>query len=181
MKMSFVVLALALSLSFSACTKSRSPGNGANNAGPAMSGDPERVIFEAQIELPKKFAGQVKRTDLLIWDLKTDKGEMVAAHMAPVPNFPFHLKVEARQLIKAVGNDAVLFFSARVVKFGDESKPPQKGQLSALEGMTPPKDVVVNPAVDQKRFDKWAKKNQFNETQVLKVGSKLTTELSPIL
>lgn len=159
------------------CTKSNPP---AGSSSPHLS-QAEKTIFEADLIVPTQFKTNLKRTDLLIWDLKTAEGVTVAAQMMPVPNFPFHLTVQSSQLQKPLAEKAVLLFSARVVSFGDERKPPAKGQLSVLMGSASDAEVVKNPAVDQKRFEKWAKKNRYNEAQLLTVGSKVKAEFAPIL
>jgi hypothetical protein len=177
--MKILPLLLALPFFFCACTNSKDHPDSAS--GSVTAADPAKPVFEVDLSLPAKFKNQVKRTDLLIWDLKSSVGAIVAAQMIPVPKFPFHLTVQTGQLRQPVSHDMVLMFSARVVKFGDERKPPLKGQLNVLVGDAPSKNVVINPAVDKKRFAKWAKQHNFAEAKVLTVGAKAQGEFTPIL
>ncbi|MGZ3693836.1 MAG: hypothetical protein ACXWQO_06520 [Bdellovibrionota bacterium] len=174
------VLCLVTCLLFAACTKQSN--NPTTESGKPMlnaAQDPQRVILEAKVALPAEFKSKVKPSDVLIWDLKTGTGEMVASELEPLPKFPHTFRIEARQLRQPIPQDSILLFSARVVHFGEEYKPPVKGQLIALVGVVPSKEEVINPNVDKKRFANWAKKNHFAEEKVLNVGSKVDADLTP--
>lgn len=175
------ILGLSVLLLVAGCTKK--PAGTTISGEPLISpvSDPDRVIFEAMVKLPNEHKEKLKRTDVLIWDLKDGKGDVLASQIIPVPKFPHHLTVQARQLLRATPESTILLFAARVVHFGEERKPPAKGQLNALVGVVPSKDEVQNPNVDQKRFEKWAKKNNVVEEKVLKIGSKVEASLTPSL
>ncbi|MGE3261833.1 MAG: hypothetical protein AB7K68_08655 [Bacteriovoracia bacterium] len=175
------ILGLSLLVVFASCTKK--PAGTVVSGEPLVSpvSDPNRIIFDAMVTLPAEHKGKLKRTDVLIWDLKDGKGDVLASQIIPVPSFPHHLTVQARQLQRATPESTTLLFAARVAHFGEERKPPAKGQLNVLVGVVPSKDEVQNPNVDQKRFAKWAKKNNVVEEKVLKIGSKVEASLTPSL
>jgi hypothetical protein len=143
--------------------------------------DPERLIFEANVVLPKEHRAKVKKTDILLWDLKDSRGDIIASEIQELPKFPFHLKVVAKDMRQAIPEDTVLIFSARLVHFGQEHNPPVSGELNAVAGIVPSKAEVVNPNVDKKRLEKWEKKTKFDQGEVLSVGAKVTAPLAPSL
>ena len=144
--------------------------------------DPQRVVFEADLDLPKEFFSKVKKTDLMIWDLKTTAGEVVAAQIIPVPSFPHKITISAKQLFQPIPEGARLLFGARIVRLGDEGKPPEKGQLQVLiganEGASP---VVENKAVNAKLLDKFMKKLRITVPEEIRVGGKARAEFSPAI
>jgi hypothetical protein len=181
-KNSAIFLVVA-ALAATSCTKEREVPK-APDGKPMVSreADPDRVVFEADLIVPKDYVSKIKKTDLLIWDLKNSKGEVLAATIIPVPAFPATVKVSARQLLQPIPEAEHLLFSARIVKFGDESKPPIVGQLTAMVGMEPDEGKVVeNKAVNQKALDKFLKKHEIAPAQELSVGAKAHAEFSPSL
>lgn len=170
-------------LALPACTKEKEVPK-APDGKPLVSrqADPDRVVFETELDVPKDLLTKVKKTDLMIWDLKTSAGDVVSGHIAPVPAFPAKLVVTARQLMQPIPEGSGLLFSARIVKFGDEGKPPAKGQLTVMVGMEPDKgDLVQNKAVNQKALDKFLKKQKIAPTEEISVGSKVRAEFAPSL
>lgn len=148
----------------------------------SMEANPERVVCDMELALAKEYQGKLKPTDLMIWDLKTQDGEMVAAQIAPVPTFPAKLVIMARDLFQPIPDGAGLLFSARIVKFGDEDKPPMKGQLVALAGVQPDDGKVVeNKAVNQANLDKFLKKQKIAPLEQISVGAKVHAEFVPSL
>jgi hypothetical protein len=142
--------------------------------------DPERQVFESELDVPKEFRGKLKKTDLMIWDLKSADGEIVAAQIMPVPPFPTKVAVQARQLFQPIPESERLLFTARIVKFGDEGKPPIKGQLTVMVGMEPDDGKVVeNEHVSQKVVDKLLKKHSIGLIEELPVGAKVKAEFRP--
>ena len=168
-----------------ACTKDREvPKSPDGKPMVSRQANPERVVFETELDVPKDYRSKVKKTDLLIWNLFNESGEVVAAHILPVPIFPTKLVITAKQLFSPVPENAQLLFTARIVKFGDEGKPPQKGQLSVMVGSQPDQsEVVENKAVNQKQLDKFLKKQKISVASPdrLSVGSSIKAEFTPSL
>jgi hypothetical protein len=172
------VLVIALT-AFAACTKEAPKGA---DGKPVVNSNtsPDRVIFETELSMPKEYVGKVKKTDLMIWDLKDQEGNVVAANVIPVPVFPPKMVVTGRQLFDNLLETGRLIFTARIVKFGDESKPPLKGQLQVMVGMGTTEGAVVdNPSVNQGLLDKWMKKQKFMPGQEISLGGKVTAEFVP--
>lgn len=141
--------------------------------------DPERVIFKAEVSVPKEHQAKIKKTDILVWNLNDEKGKSIASRIIPVPKFPYQVKVAARDMQRPIPVGSTLLFSVRVVHFGEENEPPVKGQLSALVGTVPPKETVENTHVDQKRYQKWAKKNDIITDESLSIGADVKAALMP--
>ncbi len=183
MKKIFVV-AIATLFSFTACTKgdkaAEAPKGHDGKPMVTRAANPERVVFETELDMPKDLKAKVKKTDLMIWDIKDQEGNVVAAQLVPVPSFPHKLQITGRQLFEPLQETGNLIFTARIVKFGDEGKPPAKGQLQVMVGMGTSEGAdVTNPAVDQKRLDKWMKKQNFVPGQEVTLGGKVKAEFSP--
>lgn len=170
------IAGILFSLLLLSCTK-QPGGNQAQMVTPTAN--PDRVIFEADLNLPPEHKGKIKRTDLLMWALRDGEGKLLANHVYPVPKFPHHVTIQARQLQVALPENAVILFSARLVHFGDEYKPPAPGELNLNIGSMPSKDAVENPNVNQKQFEKWAKKNNLGDFQVLTIGAKSKGAFAP--
>lgn len=164
------------------CTKPNSKPPVGPDGKPMISAEAgDQLVLSGVIELPAGLVKRVKKSDLLIWDVKDAGGELLAGSIGPVPSFPHELKVAARQLRKPVAQGAPLIFSVRVVKDEDASKPPKKGQLHANVGIGGSEEVVENPNVDPKRLEAWMKKNNIAPPQDLRVGGSARAELRPIL
>ncbi len=169
-----------------ACTKEKAEPTHTPDGKPLISrksGDPEALILEAEINVPKKHEGKIKKSDLILWDVKNEQGLVVASYWGPVPKFPHTLVIRAKHLVEPITKDSHLQLSARIVKFGDEMKPPQKGQLQLFVGAMPAAkdEVVVKPAVSQAVLDKFLKKNPglaLGET--IAVGSKVKAQFTPL-
>ncbi|HEY8280035.1 MAG TPA: hypothetical protein VIH99_10445 [Bdellovibrionota bacterium] len=174
----FLVFALLLG----SCTKEAARGP---DGKPMLSStsSPNRIIFETELSVPDAWKSKIKSTDLLIADLKTENGEVVFGQMSPVPVFPVRMVIQSSQLLVPVAENAHLQFSARIVRLGEESKPPKKGQLQALVGLNseaPP--VLENKAVTQKLMDKLLKNGQLQPLALeLSIGSKIKAELTPAI
>jgi hypothetical protein len=176
------LLVLAFLVSLSACTKGKEEPPKGSDGKPMVTrqANPDRVVFETDLVLPKEYQGKVKKTDLMIWDLKDEEGNVVAAQLVPVPKFPHTLTVTGRQLFEPLKETGNLIFTARIVKFGDEGKPPSKGQLQVMVGMGTTEGAEVNnPAVDQKRLDKWMKKQKIVPSEAITLGGKTKAEFTP--
>jgi hypothetical protein len=141
--------------------------------------NPERLIFRAEISVPREHRAKIKKTDILLCDLNDGMGKNIAHRIIPVPKFPYDFKVTARDMVRAIPESSVLLFSARIVHFGEEHELPKKGQLSAMVGTVPAKETVVNQHVDQRRLQKWAKKNDIVDDAVLSVGANTKAKLIP--
>lgn len=175
-------LALCFLLGLTACTSKKAP-TGADGK-PMVTSDlsPDRVVFETELSVPADFRAKVKKTDLMIWDLKDTEGNVVAGQIMPVPEFPFKMSIKGNQLFEPLQETGNLIFTARIVKFGDEGKPPIKGQLQVMVGKgmdSPEGPLVENPSVDQKRLDKWMKKQQFVPGETISLGSSIKAEFRP--
>lgn len=178
-----ILIALCLVVLLQGCTKTQETTHTPDGK-PMLSktaGDPETLILEAEINVPKKHMGKIKKSDLMLWDVKDETGAMIAGGFAPVPKFPYILVVRAKQLDRAINPDTLLTLSARVVKFGDEVKPPQKGQLQLLAGMIPTKNQeVVRPAVSQAVLDRFNKSRGISpQSQTIAVGGKIKADFQP--
>lgn len=172
----------ALLLTFGACSKGKEEAPKGTDGKPMVTrqANPDRVVFETELNLPADFLSKVKKTDLMIWDLKDQDGQVVAAQLVPVPKFPHKLTITGRQLFEPLQETGNLIFTARIVKFGDEGKPPAKGQLQVIVGMGKAEgDEVKNPAVDQKRLDKWMKKLRIVPAKEITLGSTANAEFAP--
>ncbi len=179
----FLALTIYGCFALSACTKGKEESPQGPDGKPMVTreANPDRVVFETELEMPKAFAGKVKKTDVMIWDLKDEEGNVVAAQIVPVPKFPHKLVITGKQLFEPLMETGNLIFTARIVKLGDEGKPPAKGQLQAMVGMGKVEgQEVENPAVDQKRLDKWMKKQNIAPTQEINLGEKAKAEFSPV-
>jgi len=177
----FFILAIAFTL-ISACTKRKEEAPKGADGKPMITSslNPERVVFETDLSMPKEYESKVKKTDLMIWDLKDQEGNVVAAQIVPVPTFPHALVVTGNQLFEPLQETGKLIFTARIVKFGDEGKLPLKGQLQVMVGVgTSEGETVENPAVDQKRIDKWMKKQKFVPGEAISLGGKVKAAFSP--
>jgi hypothetical protein len=175
------VIAIALTLATS-CTREKEAPKSGTDGKPLVTRatNPERVVFETDLDMPKDLQAKVKKTDLMIWDLKDQEGNVVAAQLIPVPTFPHKLTITGRQLFEPLQETGNLIFTARIVKFGDEGKPPSKGQLQVMVGMGTSEGAEVNnPAVDQKRVDKWMKKQKFVPGESISLGGKVKAEFAP--
>lgn len=183
-KIKSISASLVIVLALSACTKDKNAAQEGVDGKPLISSasDPQLVVVETEVDVPKKMRAKIKRTDLLIWDLRDGAGELLAGNILPVPTFPYRVSVTARQLRKGIPADASLIFSARIVKFGEESKPPFKGQLHVSIGHAAEGEAeVVNSHVDEKRLAEWMKKTNFVPLKELFVGSKVKADFGPIL
>ncbi len=179
----FTFVVTASLVSFFSCTKEKAVPKGPDGKLlVSREANPDRVVFESELDVPKDHRSKMKKTDLMIWDLKTADGNVVSVQVVPVPTFPTKLVVTARQLYEPLQEGAHLLFSARIVKFGDESKPPLKGQLQIMIGTGPSEgDVVENKAVDQKLLGKFLKKLKMVADEEVVIGSKMKGEFSPAL
>lgn len=183
-KLSYVLVALVIGLA--GCTKKKAappmidaPPAGTPVVTASQNGD--RLILEVELTVPPKYQAKVKRTDLMLWDVKDENGNVLVQQMTPVPKFPTKLSVTANFLRRPVPEKAALLFAARIVKMGEERQPPMKGQLSALAGVAPSSQPIVKPAVDEKKLIAWEKKNDLSEAQVLGIGAKAKVDFAPIL
>ena len=175
----FVVLGLGLVATFQSCTKTPTSADGKPLLGRKI--DPDRVVVTVNVDLPKNLEKQIKPTDLMIWTLKNNDGEMIAGKMSPVPEFPFKNEIRAKLLRKEIAESENLLFEMRVVKNGEESKPPKKGQLHLTLGEPETKEQeVVNPYVDTKRLEAYLKKMNITLPKKVTVGSNLEAELKAI-
>ena len=189
----FIVCSAAILFS---CTKNPAPTPVAPTVAPIVTPqgpkmisrhdtNTERLIVEASLDIPKTLKSKVKKTDQFIWEIQNDQGVVIAGMLEAVPSFPTVLTVKAKDLLKPVAEDSVLVFSARIVKNGDEHKPPFKGQLQVSVGMVLPKDQkeqeVVRPAVDPKILEQYEATHKSSGNIVLKIGSKFKSEFSAIL
>lgn len=178
------ILLMVLALAAAGCTKDKQRTH-TEDGKPLVSnkvGDPETLILSLEIDVPKQHAAKIKKSDLLLWDLKDDKGNVLAMYWFPVPKFPFQLDVRAKHLNAPIVKDGNLMLSARIVKFGDEIKPPKKGQLQLFVGApaAKPDEKIVKPAVNPELLEKFYKQNpSFRPAEALAVGSKVKAELSP--
>lgn len=183
MKHLSLIAVTAFLVTLGACTKGEKAPTEAPDGTPLVTrqANPDRMVFETELQLPKQYQGKVKRSDLMIWDLKDQEGNVVAAQIVPVPKFPHKLAITARQLFEPLKETGQLIFTARIVKFGDEGKPPAKGQLQVIVGSGQDAEgaEVNNPAVDQKRLDKWMKKQKITPAQEIILGGKVTAEFAP--
>jgi|GEM_PF-3705379 len=177
------LITFAFALAFLAsCTRGKEEPKNGTDGKPLVTraASPDRVVFETELDMPKDLKSKVKKTDLMIWDLKDQEGNVVAAQLVPVPAFPHKLTITGRQLFEPLQETGNVIFTARIVKFGDEGKPPVKGQLQVMVGTgTSEGAEVENPAVDQKRLDKWMKKQKFVPGEAISLGGKVKAEFSP--
>lgn len=175
------LLMVGVCLAFTACTKNPPVALGPDGK-PMISAANEEIttVIEAMLEVPKELAPKVKKTDLLIWDVKNSDGEILVNSVTPVPVFPHKVTVVSRQLRRPIARSAPLLFSARVVHAGEESQPPKQAQLQANLGVAGEDKVVENPHVNQKVFEAWMKKNKIELPQEVKFGMSLTAELRPL-
>lgn len=172
----FLLLAFCIS-----CTKQpEKPATPAQNLVTPVQ-DPDRLILQIALRLPPEHKAKLKKSDQLLWDLKNDQGETLAAGVIEAPAFPRQLAVKANQLRRAIPDNSVLLFSARLMKEGDERKPPQTGQLVVMAGVVPNEKTIENHNVDQKRLAKWEKKNPIMDDQVLTIGAKVEAAFAPSL
>lgn len=173
--------ATVVAIGFAGCTKKKEIPVGADGK-PMITpfAEPEKVVVETEVSVPKEMLKTVKRTDLMIWDLRDAEGVLLAGNIQPVPKFPYKISVVAKDLRKEIPQTATLLFNARIVKFGEEHQPPRKGQLVVSVGTAGGGEEVVNPNVDQKRLDAWMKKNHFVPLQQLSIGDKVKADFSPI-
>jgi len=179
-----VALSLSFAVSLGACTKKKETHTPDGKALYSKSvGDPEKLILEAEVDVPKNLRKQVSKKDLLLWVLKDGEGNFLSGGLIPAPPFPYKIVIRARQLSKAVAENASLILDARIVAFGDEGKPPKKGQLHLLVGsIAPAKDEpIVKPAVDPAVLEKFMKRNPSvaQGARVVSVGEKLKAEFTP--
>jgi hypothetical protein len=181
MKMVKIFSPLVILMVLLSCTKSEGPNNSTSaSLVTPTSGDPQRTVFEAELSLPKKMEKMVKPTDMLIWTLRDQNSEVLAGVIGPAPSFPHSIKVEARQLLRPVTESESLFFDARIVKSGNEGKPPQKGELQITAGAPAiAQPLVENPDVDQKQLEAFLKKHNLPLPETLKLGGKLKAEFGP--
>ena len=126
--------ALILTLGLPACVKSVPPEPLPPNAITNDSGDVERVIVDTVIEIPSKFKKVSRDLEVLIWDVKNEKGAVVALGLMDAEKFPVKVKIKAKDLLHPLDPKSPLTVSARLVKLGDENKPPKKGQLVGFMG-----------------------------------------------
>ncbi len=169
--------ALFVSVTLVACTKSELPKGPDGRPLVSATSDPERLVVEAKLSLPDTLAKKVKRTDLLIWSLRDTEGDLLAGNITAVPVFPHTVQIKASSIIKPIAENSSLLFNARIVKFGEESKPPQKGELQVALGSTPSaQPEVVNPNVDTKLLEKFMKKMNIVAPKNIVVGSKAEAE-----
>lgn len=176
--LSLFVLAFALV----ACTKSEPPKGADGKPMVTSESSPDRVVFQTELSVPEAYKSKIKKTDLMIWDLKDQEGNVVAGQIMPVPEFPHTLVVTGRHLFEPLQSTGGVIFTARIVKFGDEGKPPAKGQLQVMVGMgteSTEGPVVENPAVDQKLLDKWMKKQKFVAAEAVSLGGSAKAEFLP--
>lgn len=160
------------------CTKSESPKSSLEEVKKAV-GDLNQVVFETELVLPSKYKNKVKRTDLIIWDLKDDKGDFIAGGLKPVSIFPMNIKVYGRELKKDVGKNANLIFSARIVAYGDEGKPPKKNQLYSMVGSSSEeseKTVVAPKGVKTEALEKAMNKISHIQFKKITIGSRVHAE-----
>lgn len=168
---------------FGACTKKEETHT--PDGKPVFSktaGDPEKLILEAEVDVPQKHRKKVTKKDLLLWVMKDGSGQFLAGGLMPVPLFPHRIVVRAKQLAQPVAEGASLILDARIVAFGDEGKPPKKGQLHLLVGsVTPAKEeAVVKPAVKPEVLEKFLKRNpSLAGARTVLVGEKLKAEFTP--
>lgn len=179
-----VALTLSFAVSLGACTKKEETHTPDGKAiFSKAAGDPEKLILEAEVDVPKSHKKKVSKKDLLLWIMKDGEGHFLAGGLLPVPPFPHKIVVRAKQLSKPVAENASLILDARIVAFGDEGKPPKKGQLHLLVGsVTPAKDEpVVKPAVDPAVIEKFMKRNPAlaGRARIVSVGEKLKAEFTP--
>lgn len=183
MKLFSLIATTAFLVTLGACTKGTEAPKKAPDGTPLITrqANPDRLVFETELQMPQEHQAKVRRSDLMIWDLKDQEGNVVAAQLVPVPKFPHKLTITGRQLFEPLKETGHLIFTARIVKFGDEGKPPAKGQLQVIvgSGQTAEGAEVNNPAVDQKRLDKWMKKQKITPAQEITLGGKATAEFAP--
>lgn len=169
-------LLLGVSTAIYSCTKTPKTADGRPLIGKGI--DPQRIVVTVQLELPKTLEKKVKPTDLMIWTLKDSGGDLIAGKMVPVPEFPFKNEIKASHLKKEIPEGENLFFDARIVKNGEESKPPKKGQLHVSLGESESKEPeVLIPNVDAKQLEAFMKKMNFSLPQKITVGAKVEAEL----
>jgi hypothetical protein len=172
------IFILLMSLALTSCTRSEKGPDGKPLVG--SSSDPERLVVEAKLSVPPTHAKKVKRTDLLIWSLRDAQGDLLAGNITAVPTFPHTVKIKAGSIIKPSPESSNLLFTARIVKFGEESLPPKKGELQVSLGAAPSdKPEVVNPNVDPKLLEKFMKKMNITPLKSIVVGSKAEAEFGP--
>jgi len=180
----FVMKKINLSLCFlmvlgsaiSSCTKTPKSPDGRPLVGKGI--DPQRVVVTVQLGLPKSLEKKVKPTDLMIWTLKDNSGELIAGKLVPVPEFPFKNEIKAAALKKEIPEGENLFFDARIVKNGEESKPPKRGQLHVSLGESESiEPEVTMPNVDAKQLEAIMKKMNLSLPQKITVGAKVEAEL----
>jgi len=177
-----LALVLGVAVALSACTRKREVPKGPDGK-PMITAysEPERLVLETEISVPAPMQKNLKRTDLMIWDLRDAEGNLLAGNIQPVPKFPHKISVSGKQLRKEIPQTAPLLFNARIVRFGEEHKPPQKGQLAVTLGGSLGAAEVVNPHVNQKQLDAWMKKNNLTPLQELTVGAKVKAEFGPVV
>lgn len=112
------------------------------------SGDRERLIVNTTVVLPENLRKAAKPLDILIWDVKDNRGLVVALGMVGVEKFPVQLKVKARDLMRPLDPKSPIAVYVRLVRVGDEAQPPKKGQLTGFMGLA--SSAVSEPVVPEK-------------------------------
>lgn len=142
----FAGLCLSVATGFLGCTKNSAPMDEPVPPGAIFRTTAEEVaVVVAVIDVPEKFRKQLSPLDRVLWDVKDSKGRVVANGLQAAEKFPFTIKVTSRKLIAPLDPKSDLMVFVRVVKAGDEHRPPLKGQLQGFLGVAANevKEVVV--------------------------------------
>lgn len=180
----FAGLCLSVAVGFFGCTKKSAPMEEPVPPGSIYRTNAEEVaVVEAVIDVPEKFRKQLSPLDRVLWDVKDSKGRVVANGLQAAEKFPFTIKITSRKLIAPLDPKSDLMIYARVVKAGDEHRPPLKGQLQGFLGVAANdiKEVVV-PNVKASLLAKAEQKLGLSDNfKSVTIGSKAKVLLEPSL
>ncbi|NUM89616.1 MAG: hypothetical protein HUU37_10460 [Bdellovibrionales bacterium] len=170
----------ALTLGAVACTKQPSPVE-VPPGSLYRTGAEEVPVVDVVVELPAKYKNRISPLDRVLWDVKDARGTVVAAGLVVAEKFPFKIQVTSKKLTAPLDPKSGLLVSARVVKAGDENRPPQKGQLQGFLGVAANEmKAVVVPKVKPSLLAKAEQKFGWSDNfKPVNVGSVAKLVLEP--
>ncbi len=178
----FAIAIIACALIVSCTKKSGAPQEPIPPNAIKSDTNPDRLIVDTVIDVPSKYKKNAQPLDVLIWDVKDNKGSVVAIGTMDVEKFPIKLKVKAKDLVKPLDPKSPIAVTARLVKMGDETKPPHKGQLVGFMGVSSSelKPPVVPEGISKKLLTRAERTLGLSDKfKILAVGSHAKISLEP--
>jgi hypothetical protein len=169
-----IFLSIFLTLSLLSCTKEKQVVVYTNRYS-----NPNKVIVAFTVDLPPEIKKTIPKKTTIIWSIVDDKGQMVAQNMHEMTAWPHTTWVVAKDLKVPVQENTKMLLTIRVVKLGDEFKPPQKGELVAQYGDLWVDTAVATPVAKEAQGKEDKKSMSTLQLKSIKIGDQIKLTLKP--